>query len=49
MSNISLRLAFDYLGIDSVMTGDGDRYVIGEMQTWNQSHDDMQGSIPSLS
>lgn len=32
MSNIGLGLAFESLGIDSVMTGVGDRYVIEEMQ-----------------
>ena len=32
MSNIGLGLAFESLGIDSVMTGVGDRYVIAEMQ-----------------
>lgn len=32
MSNIGLGLAFESLGIDSAMTGVGDRYVIGEMQ-----------------
>jgi phosphoglucosamine mutase len=32
MSNIGLGLAFEALGIDSVMTGVGDRYVIEEMQ-----------------
>jgi phosphoglucosamine mutase len=33
MSNIGLGLALESLGIDSVMTGVGDRYVIEEMQT----------------
>ena len=32
MSNIGLGLALESLGIDSVMTGVGDRYVIEEMQ-----------------
>ena len=32
MSNIGLGLAFESLGIDSVMAGVGDRYVIEEMQ-----------------
>jgi phosphoglucosamine mutase len=32
MSNIGLGLAFESLGIDSVMTGVGDRYVIEVMQ-----------------
>jgi len=37
MSNIGLGLAFESLGIDSVMTGVGDRYVIEEMQAGGAS------------
>ena len=32
MSNIGLSVAFDQLGIDSIMTKVGDRYVLEEMQ-----------------